>query len=223
MQPQQVLRPGMIVRDLQGNEIGTIEEVFGSPDQQDYRIVTSNGQVRIAPDLVSSIQGDEVHVNVSRDTIGSTTWGDTPADYSAVDSVQFQTRDLEAGDSLVVERHEEHLAVDKHLTQVGEVRVTKRVVEEPQTLKVDVSHDEYDVEQVQMERAWQPGDDAPRTEGDTIVVPIISEKVEVLRRRVVIGEVRLTKRQVTEQREITETVRREVVDVDGPEGLVHGQ
>lgn len=223
MQPQGILRPGMIVRDMQGNQIGMVEEVFGSPDQQDYRLIMNNGKVRIAPDLVSRVRGDEVQVKLNRDTIESTVWRDTPADFSAVNSLQVRQADLDAGESLVVERLEESLSVDKHLSQVGEVRVTKRVVEEPQTVVVDVNRDEYDVQQVQMERPWQPGDDTPRTEGDTIVVPIISEKVEVLRRRVVVGELRLTKRTVTEQREITETVRREVVDVDGLEGRVRRQ
>lgn len=221
MQPQRLLRPGMIVRDLQGHQIGTVEEVFGSPDEQDYRIVTNNGQARITPDLVNRVEDDEVHVRLNHETIGSMTWGDTPADFSAVSGLHVQQVELDAGQPLVVERLEESLTVDKQLTQVGEVRVTKRVVEEPRTIVVDVNRDEYDVQQVQTERPWQPGDDSPRTEGDTIVVPIISEKVEVLRRRVVVGELRLTKRTVTEQREITETVRREVVEVDGPEGRIH--
>jgi stress response protein YsnF len=46
--------------------------------------------------------------------------------------------------------------------------------------------------------------------------------IEILRRRVVTSELHLTRRLVSEQREITETVRREEVDVTGPPGVVQG-
>ena len=68
-------------------------------------------------------------------------------------------------------------------------------------------------EEVFVERhdfAPQPTDQ-PITEGDdqTIRVPVIEEQVQVMKQPVVSGEVVIGKRQVEENREVTDTVRRE--------------
>ncbi|MDP9378701.1 MAG: YsnF/AvaK domain-containing protein [Chloroflexota bacterium] len=223
LQQGATIRPGMRVQDMSGVDLGTVEQVLVSPDGQNYRLLLNNGQVRVPGDLVGSVQGDQIRLKLSAQTIESTTWGDMPADYTAAQSFQLQGPDLDVGDTLRVERFEENLRVEKTLSEVGSINVRKRVVEEPQTLTVDVNREVYDVQQVAVERAWQPGDDAPHNEGDTIVIPIISERLEVIRRKVVTGELRLTKRMETEQRQITEMVRREVVEVDGPEGVIRGQ
>ena len=220
MLQQQAIRPGMRVQDMTGAELGTVEQVLASADGQSYRLLLNNGQIRIPGDLVAGVQGDLIRLKLSADTVRGTAWGDLPSGFVPVESVAVTGADLD--DTLTVRRYEENLLVDKRLAEVGAVNVRKRVVEEPQTLTVDVNRDEYVVERVAVERPWQPGDDAPRMEGDTTVVSIISEKLEVMRRRVVVGELRLTRRVVTEQRQITETVRREVVEVDGPAGRVHG-
>lgn len=223
MQNQSSIRPGMIVQDMSGDTVGTVEQVLASPDGQICWLVLDGGRMNIPGEVVGAVTEDEVRISqMSADTIRTTAWGGVPAGYSATENFDFQPGATATdGDStdvehIVVQRYEEDLVVDKHLTEVGQVSVSKRVVEEPQTVLVDVNRQEWDVERTDVERAWQQGDDAPRTEGDTIIVPIIAEKLEVMRRRVVIGEVRLTKRVSTEQREITETVRREVVEVSGP-------
>ncbi len=223
MQNQSSIRPGMIVQDMSGDTVGAVEQVLASPDGQSCWLVLDGGRMNIPGEVVGAVTEDEVRISqMSADTIRSTAWGGVPADYAATENFAFQhgatATDDDSTDTehIVVQRYEEDLAVDKHVTEVGQVSVSKRVVEEPQTVLVDVNRQEWDVERVDVERAWQQGDDAPRTEGDTIIVPIIAEKLEVMRRRVVIGEVRLTKRVSTEQREITETVRREVVEVSGP-------
>jgi uncharacterized protein (TIGR02271 family) len=223
LQQGTTIRPGMRVLDMNGAELGTVEQLLVSPDGQSYRLVLNNGQIRVPGDLVGSVQGDALRLKLSADTIRTTTWGDLPSDYTSAQAFELRGPDLDAGDRLTVQRFEENLVADKTLTEVGTINVRKRVVEEPQTLTVDVNREVYDVQQVQVERPWQPEDDAPRNEGETIVIPIITEKLEVMRRKVVTGELRLTKRLVTEQRQITETVRKEVVEVDDPTGRAQGQ
>lgn len=222
MQDQSSIRPGMTVLDMNGATVGTVEQVLASPDGQSYQILLNEGQMIIEGALVDSVNGDQVSVRMNTDTLDATAGTGMPTEYLATDTAGTQmtgtagsTVDDDA-DHIVVERYEEDLVVNKRLVEVGQVSVSKRVVEEPQTVVVDIERQEWDVVRTDVERAWQQGDDAPRTEGDTIIVPIIAEKLEVMRRRVVIGEVRLTKRVSTEQREITETVRREVVEVSGP-------
>ena len=222
MQDQSSIRPGMTVLDMNGATVGTVEQVLASPDGQSYQILLNEGQMIIEGALVDSVNGDQVSVRMNTDTLDATAGTGMPTEYLATDTAGTQMTGTPGStvatdaDHIVVERYEEDLVVSKRLVEVGQVSVSKRVVEEPQTLVVDIERQEWDVVRTDVERAWQQGDDAPRTEGDTIIVPIIAEKLEVMRRRVVIGEVRLTKRVSTEQREITETVRREVVEVSGP-------
>lgn len=222
MQDQSSIRPGMAVLDMSGATVGIVEQVQASPDGQSYQLLLDGGQMVIEGTLVDSVRGDQVWLRMNTDTLDATAGTGMRTEYIATASEGAQSTsatgsavDTDA-DHIVVERYEEDLVVNKRLTEVGQVSVTKRVVEEPQTVLVDIERQEWDVVRTDVERPWQQGDDAPRTEGDTIIVPIIAEKLEVMRRRVVVGEVRLTKRVSTEQREITETVRREVVEVSGP-------
>ena len=215
MQQPPVLRPGLRVRGSDGIDLGTVEQVLTSPDGQNVQLLLAGGQVRIPAEVIATVGADEVRLKVSADTARTTAWGEAPSGYAEAGSFQGSGAVTE-DDDITVRRYEERLNVEKRLTETGAVRVHKSVVEEPQTISVDVTRDEYVVERVPVNRAWRPGDDAPRTEGNTIVIPVVTEKLEVLRRRVVTEELRLTKRQVTEQRQITETVRREVLEVSGP-------
>lgn len=217
-----MVRPGMRVLDMSGAELGMVEQLFVSPDGRSCRLVLGGGQVRVPGDLVGSVRGDEIRLKLSVDTVRSTAWGAVPSDYVAAQSFELRGSAVDAGDTLIVPRHEERLQVEKTMREVGRVSVSKRVVEETQTVPVEVNREVYEVRRVEVNRPWQQGDDAPRTEGDTMIVPIISEKIEVIRRRVVTGELHLTKRLVTEQREITESVRREEVEVTGPPGVIQG-
>jgi uncharacterized protein (TIGR02271 family) len=216
------VRPGMRVLDMSGTELGTVEQLFLSPDGGSYRLVLGGGQIRVPGDLVDSVRGDELRLALRADTVRSTAWGPVPSDYVAAESFELRGGGVDAGETLIVPRHEERLQVDTVMREVGQVSVSKRVVEEVQTIPVEVNREVYEVRRVDVNRPWQQGDDAPRTEGDTMIVPIISEKIEVIRRRVVTGELHLTKRLVTEQREITESVRREEVEVTGPPGVIQG-
>lgn len=220
MLQQATLRPGMRVEDSDGRDLGTVDQVYASPDGSSYRLVLANGAVRVPGDLVGSIRDDVVRLKLSADTVRSTQWGELPSDYAVVNTYELRGPVLDVGDTETIRRYEERLLVDKEFREVGQIQVRKRVVEEPQTLSVDVARELWDVEEVEVNRPWKQGDDTPYNEGDTIIVPIIGEKVEVIRRRVVTGELRLTKRTETVPRQITETVRKEIVEVEGPEEYI---
>ncbi len=116
---------------------------------------------------------------------------------------------------------EEELEVSKRRVGAGEVRVTKEIVEEQKQVTVPVERERLRVERVPVEGAA-----AQATEGSfeqqSVSIPLSEEKVEVRKRPVVREEVRVAKDTEVEQREISDTVRREEAriskegDVEGP-------
>ncbi len=60
----------------------------------------------------------------------------------------------------------------------------------------------------------------PRIEGDQLIIPIMKEVLVVQRQLVLVEEVRVSKRYVTEEHEVREPVRRERVELE--DASVHG-
>jgi stress response protein YsnF len=54
----------------------------------------------------------------------------------------------------------------------------------------------------------------PRQEGDTWIIPVIEEVLVVEKRLVVKEEIRLTRHRVTSQIPVSDTVRRQVVEIE---------
>jgi len=110
-------------------------------------------------------------------------------------------------DEQAVQLREEELRVRKQPVQTGQVTVGKDVVEEKRTMDVPVTREEVTVERRPVERrpSDQPIDETSRT----VKVPVSEERVEVEKRPVVYEEVGVNKRQVTETRSVSDTVRRE--------------
>lgn len=110
------------------------------------------------------------------------------------------------GDTLHL--HEEQLQVNKERQQAGEVRVGKEVVEEQKTVNVPVTREEVVLERV-------PGDGKPDqhtiddSAAETVRMPVSEETVRVEKVPVTTEEVRVGKRAVQENRQVTDTVHRE--------------
>ena len=108
---------------------------------------------------------------------------------------------------------EERLAVEKRQTKLGEAQVRKTVEEEQQTVPVELEREEVRVDQRDVaDRPVQAGDQVFQ-EG-TIRVPVRGEVAEVNKEAVVTGEVVVGKERTTERQDVTDTVRRERVEVD---------
>lgn len=106
--------------------------------------------------------------------------------------------------------HAEHLKAYKQPAQVGEVSVRKEVVTEQQTINVPVTREEVVVERRSL------GEDAaaaearePIAEGEELRIPVREEQVSVNKEAVATGEVEISKRKVTENRQFSDTVRHE--------------
>jgi len=108
---------------------------------------------------------------------------------------------------------EEQLKVDKERVQTGEVQLHKEVVTEQKTINVPVSREEVVIERHAV-TGDQVDDAAPIGEGETLRVPVSEEQVNVTKSPVVTGEVTVGKRAVQENKQVTDTVKREEARLD---------
>jgi uncharacterized protein (TIGR02271 family) len=114
--------------------------------------------------------------------------------------------------------HEE-ARVEKRVEETGRVRIRKVVREEEQTIDEPLTREEVTVERRPVRRPVE-GPQQSRTEGDALIIPVVSEVLVVEKRLMVTEELVVRKRRVEEHHPQTVTVRREeaVVERLGPQG-----
>jgi len=110
---------------------------------------------------------------------------------------------------------EEHLQVGKEMRQTGEVEVSKHVVEEQVQVPVTLRHEEVVVTRHEVDRPVTGGE-AVMGESEVIRVPVHEEVAHVTKEARVAEEIEIQKRAVSQQQTVSDTVRREVVDVNQP-------
>ena len=145
-------------------------------------------------------------VDVTKDTVESLGWDNPPADGSWDASATDR-------ETFTVPVREERIETEKHERDAGEVTVAKRVVEQQQEFDVPVTREEVDVTRRRVDRPAD-ADDTIVDDGETIRVPLRAEDVNVRKDARVVEEVEISKRPVTETQRVSETVRREEIDVD---------
>lgn len=126
------------------------------------------------------------------------------------------TRDRDVNldrDNQTIDVHEEELVANKRDVQRGEVRINKDVVEEQQTLEVPVTEEEVQVTRRPVDREVTADDHA--FEEGTIEVPLRGEDVDVEKRARVVEEIDVDKTAKTRNQRVSDTVRREEVNVEG--------
>ena len=112
----------------------------------------------------------------------------------------------------------ETLRIHKDRVARGEVRLRKEVVTEQQNVQVPVTREELVIERT-------PGDSREAATGqsigsdDEIRVPLTEERVRVEKKAVVNEEIKVGKRQVQGTKQVSDTLRREQVQVE-PDGEV---
>ena len=121
------------------------------------------------------------------------------------------TRDLDDDRARTLQLREEELRARKERVEAGAVEIAKEVVSEEKTLEVPVTREEVVIERRPVEAQVS---ETPIGEGETIEIPVRAEEVEVEKQTVVYEEVNVGKRQVEETRRISDTVRREVAEVE---------
>ena len=141
-------------------------------------------------------------------TVAADSFAETPA--------AAHTREL-VGDEERVVLSEEELMVGKREVAAGEVVVHKHLEEQVVRQSVPLMREQVDIER----RPVPPGVGLePRTEDGVMYVPIIEEELVITKRLVAREELVIRKTRVTEDQVVEETLRRERVEVTGPEGSV---
>lgn len=208
---------GYSVVDEQGQTLGTVRDMYVDTDTETIdRLVLDNGQeIDVAN---ASVEDGMIRVG----GMGGTGY-DTTTDYATTtDTASVDTSTVATGttgttgrtgnDAFRIRRHAEELRAQKQQEQVGEVRIDKDVVEEQQTIDVPVTQEQVEIRRVAVDR---PATDAQIVDtGDTIRVPVIGERVEVSKEAHVVEELEIAKTAQTETQRVSDTVRREEINVD---------
>jgi uncharacterized protein (TIGR02271 family) len=105
----------------------------------------------------------------------------------------------------------EELEIRKRPVSKGEVALHKKVEVETRTVDVPLRREVVHVERVKS-AVSKPGDGYHAFEDQTITVPITGEEVELVKKAVVTGEVRLHKGAIEEKRHLSENLRHEEVE-----------
>jgi uncharacterized protein (TIGR02271 family) len=213
---------GYSVVDEQGQTLGTVRDMYVDTDTETIdRLVLDNGQeIDVAS---ASVEDGVIRVG----GLGGTTAGydTTTTDYGTTDTAEVTTATAATATTGYatnasnttegpwrIRRHAEELRAQTQQQQVGEVRIDKDVVEEQQTIDVPVTREQVEVRRYAVDR---PASEAQIVDtGDTIRVPVIGERVEVSKEAHVVEEVEVAKTARTETQQVSDTVRREEINVD---------
>jgi uncharacterized protein (TIGR02271 family) len=214
---------GAPVYDSAGDKIGKVEEIFYDYETNEPEWIGLGaglfGTKRVlVPVRDASIEGDGVSVPYSKDVVK-----DSP-DIDG-DQISYETeRELYAyysgGDADAptaregtVTRHEEELQVGKQQVDAGQARLRKWVETEPVDVDVELKRE---TARVTREKIDEPVGDAELGD-DEVKVPLRAEEPVVAKKTVAKERVGLEKGVETEQRTVSEDVRKERVDVEGDE------
>lgn len=192
------VQQGMLVFGSDNQQIGTIEAAQGTS-------IRVRGQ-QIPLSAIARVDAQQNRVFLSG----------TGAQYLAQAGAQAgTTRGQQTEGSISVPIVEERLDVEKRQVGMGEVEVRKTVVQEQQTVPVDLTREEVHVDQHTTAERPLTGEEAKTAfDSGTIRVPVRGEEAVVTKEAVVTGEVVIQKERVTEQQTVADTVRKQRVEVD---------
>jgi stress response protein YsnF len=199
---------GAIVTASDGH-LGTVQEVVVRPETgQLAGIVVNRGfldpPLDIPADLIEALTSPhEVRLRVTRDQAAA-------GGAAALTGPGLARAE---GHELRIPILEERLVPGKRVVDLGEVRIHTRVEEDEQVVRQLVDRDDLEIERVRFDRPLtEPA--TRRYEGDWLVIPVMREVLVTEKRLMLVEEVRIRTRVVTEEQEVRETVRRTVVEVE---------
>ena len=108
---------------------------------------------------------------------------------------------------------EEQIVVDKYVIERGKVRVSKRISEHEEIVDEPLFHEEVRVERVPVNQIVESAPPV-RNEGDTLVIPVVEERIFVEKRLVLVEELRIKKQLVETHQPQTFTLRKEQVEIN---------
>ena len=237
-----VVEPGTDVYGSDGSKVGEVDTIeggflvirkgffFPKDHQVPFSAIASHSSDRIDLNVTADEAKNEQWVTTTATTGGTAAGYNTTTDLDTnVNATAPRGGDVVARDEAPIEHvnrgasHEhdaDHIAVpvvEEELTaqtrgvERGQVHVETRVSEREETLEVPVTEERVHVDRVAVNRA-ATSEDMSR-DGATIDVPVYGEEVEMDKRGRVVEEVQISKDAVQETRTVSDTVRREDVEV----------
>ncbi len=230
---------GMTVYDAAGQKIGKVREYNAQGGYLDVeKGFLFHKDFYVPSNAVARSDADGVYLQLSQDDLSggtydqpptagmaaggttdtvtqSTTTRSTPQNYQTA-----QTQTAPAGATtdetdLRVPVYEEELVAGKRQEELGRVHVHKEVVSEQETVPVTLQREEVTIERVPMQgQQIDPATTTDAFQGADINVPVMGEEAVVGKRAEEVEEVRLHKDVMTEQQQVSDTVRKERVVVD---------
>ncbi len=180
------------------------------------RVAWDDDTVALVPRDAIAIEGDHivVHTGDTEDTQRPGRAADGSESRSATTTIG-DARTLQVGEGLVVPIIEEQITAEATWQEAGVVTFRLRTTDEQRTVTARPAHEELDIKEVAVGRELAAEERVePRTEGDTTIIPVIAEEPVVVMRRMLVKELRVTKRRATEERHFEATVRHTVVETD---------
>jgi uncharacterized protein (TIGR02271 family) len=153
---------------------------------------------------------EESHVSQPAESAEAPEW--------AGKQVWYSSRELPP-EGQTIKLHREELVAHKEMRHLGDVEIHTETEEVPGRLEVDAFREEVHVEHIPIERVVSERE-APRHEGDDLIVPIYEEQLVVTKRLVLREELRIRRVRQTERRLFEDTLRRERVVIEDPENLM---
>lgn len=215
------VEPGATV-EATDRQFGTVDEVMLQPESGELAYLTvrhAGDLVRIPAGMIDEVADPrEVRLGLTYDEAHERIAGRVAGGGHGVGQDGPEGR---IGDAprVRIPIHEERLGAVVQPVSLGEVRVHKHVEHAEETVEQPIVRDDLDIERVPMhEQLDAPV--GPRQEDGWFVMPIMEEVLVVQKRLMLVEEVRIRRRQVTEIARVRETVRRERVTLE--DATVHG-
>jgi len=220
------IRKGMDVFDVDGDKIGSVDEVTGGDGYMKVKsgLLGLGGSWYIPLELVREVRSDDIYLSVDKDDADRLGWDAPPTTTgrqgsvatrdTTVDREQTRTtgRTADTEAERTVQLREEQLRAQKEQVQTGEVRVRKEVVSEEQTIDVPVTREEVVIERHPVE-GGRPVKGEIGTD-EEIRVPLREEKARATKETVVTEEIEVGKRAVQDTERVSGTVRREEARIE---------
>jgi len=108
---------------------------------------------------------------------------------------------------------EERVSVTKREVETGRYRIRVAVEERQETIPVELSHDEVEIERVPVNRTVTQLPSV-RLEGSTTVIPVVEEVVVVEKKLVLVEEIHVRRRGAVQTEQIPVTIRSERAEID---------
>jgi uncharacterized protein (TIGR02271 family) len=219
---------GTSVYDVHGDKVGTVS----AWDQQSNSMIIHKGlffpkDIAVPMGAIARSNADGVYLNVTKHDVSSGNFGAAPtrgtqaAPTGTAADTGMRTRET-TGEDIAAPVREEELQARKLQEEQGRVHLHRDVVEEQQTVSAPVTHEEVRVERQPVDR---PADVPPEDwQEKHVEVPLRGEELTAEKRPRVSEEGHLEKQPVTDERQVSDTVRKEEahLDVDGEDRPIQG-